>query len=301
MFKKLASKLSNSRNSLKGKLAQLFTGKVTVSHELLENLEKILLASDVGVKGSQRILEAIKSSSQNAPPTEIVRHEMRQILEGCHKPLIINREQNLPFVILVVGVNGAGKTTSIAKMAKSLKDQGFSIMLAAGDTFRAAAVDQINEWGSRLDIPVVSKDSGSDPASLAYEAHAKAKSDNVDVLIIDTAGRLHTQSDLMAELDKIKRVIGRQDPQAPQEVILVLDGTTGQNTITQTEVFTKKIGVSSLIVTKLDGTARGGALFNLALQFELPVRFIGVGEGIDDLLEFNANDFVNSLLSTVDK
>ena len=225
---------------------------------------------------------------------------MWQILKAAQKPLTIESHQKRPFIILVVGVNGAGKTTSIAKLAKKLKERGLIVMLAAGDTFRAAAVEQIQEWGLRLDIPVISKPSGSDPASLAYEAHQQAMSFGADVLIIDTAGRLHTQGDLMAELKKIKRVIGKQDDSAPHEIILVLDGTSGQNTLKQTEIFLKEIGITSLIVSKLDGTAKGGALFNLANEFELPVRYIGIGEGMDDLLDFDAKDFVSSLLHNIE-
>ena len=301
MFKKLIKKLNNAQDSLSSRITALFTDKTPISQELLENLEKVLLTCDVGVKGSKRIIKAVQNSRENTPPIEIIRHEMREILKDSHQPLIIDRGRNKPFVILVIGVNGAGKTTSIAKMAKNFKDRELTVVLAAGDTFRAAAVEQINEWGVRLNIPVVSKASGSDPAALAYEAHTKALSSNADILIIDTAGRLHTQTDLMAELKKIKRVIGKQDDSAPHEVILVLDGTSGQNTLKQTETFIKEIGISSLIVTKLDGSAKGGTLFNLTSEFKLPLRFIGVGETLDDLLEFNADEFVSSILNNIEE
>ena len=299
MFSKLLKQLGRKKDSLGNRISGLFGNKTIVSEDLLKDLERVLLTSDVGIEASRRIIAAVKNSSHNESPIENIRHEMQQILKAAQQPLTIEGQQKQPFIILVVGVNGAGKTTSIAKLANNLKDRGLMVVLAAGDTFRAAAVEQIQEWGLKLDIPVISKPSGSDPASLAYEAHQQAISLGADVLIIDTAGRLHTQGDLMAELKKIKRVITKQDDSAPHEVILVLDGTSGQNTLRQTEIFIKEIDVSSLIVTKLDGTAKGGALFNLANEFDLPVRYIGIGEGIDDLLAFDAKDFVNSLLNNI--
>jgi fused signal recognition particle receptor len=299
MFSKLLKQLRRKKDSFGNRISGLFGNKTLVREDLLQNLERVLLTSDVGIKASGRIIAAVKNSSHNESPIENIRYEMQRILEAAQQPLTIENHQKQPFIILVVGVNGAGKTTSIAKLAKNLKERGLMVVLAAGDTFRAAAVEQIQEWGLRLNLPVISKPSGSDPASLAYEAHQQAISLGADVLIIDTAGRLHTQDDLMAELKKIKRVIGKQDDSAPHEVILVLDGTSGQNTLKQTEIFVKEIGISSLIVTKLDGTAKGGALFNLANEFELPVRYIGIGEGLDDLLEFDAKDFVSSLLHNV--
>ena len=299
MFSKLLKQLGRKKDSLGNRISGLFGNKTIVSEDLLKDLERVLLTSDVGIEASQRIIAAVKNSSHNESPIENMRHEMQQILKAAQQPLTIEGQQKHPFIILVVGVNGAGKTTSIAKLANNLKDRGLMVVLAAGDTFRAAAVEQIQEWGLKLDIPVISKPSGSDPASLAYEAHQQAISLGADVLIIDTAGRLHTQGDLMAELKKIKRVITKQDDSAPHEVILVLDGTSGQNTLRQTEIFIKEIDISSLIVTKLDGTAKGGALFNLANEFDLPVRYIGIGEGMDDLLAFDAKDFVNSLLNNI--
>ena len=299
MFSKLLKQLGRKKDSLGNRISGLFGNKTIVSEDLLKDLERVLLTSDVGIEASQRIIAAVKNSSHNESPIENMRHEMQQILKAAQQPLTIEGQQKHPFIILVVGVNGAGKTTSIAKLANNLKDRGLMVVLAAGDTFRAAAVEQIQEWGLKLDISVISKPSGSDPASLAYEAHQQAISLGADVLIIDTAGRLHTQGDLMAELKKIKRVIAKQDDSAPHEVILVLDGTSGQNTLRQTEIFIKEIDISSLIVTKLDGTAKGGALFNLANEFDLPVRYIGIGEGMDDLLAFDAKDFVNSLLSNI--
>ena len=299
MFSKLLKQLGRKKDSLGNRISGLFGNKTIVSEDLLKDLERVLLTSDVGIEASRRIIAAVKNSSHNESPIENIRHEMQQILKAAQQPLTIEGQQKQPFIILVVGVNGAGKTTSIAKLANNLKDRGLMVVLAAGDTFRAAAVEQIQEWGLKLDIPVISKPSGSDPASLAYEAHQQAISLGADVLIIDTAGRLHTQGDLMAELKKIKRVITKQDDSAPHEVILVLDGTSGQNTLKQTEIFIKEIDISSLIVTKLDGTAKGGALFNLANEFDLPVRYIGIGEGMDDLLAFDAKDFVNSLLNNI--
>ena len=299
MFSKLLKQLGRTKDSFGNRISSLLGEKTVVSEDLLRHLERVLLTSDVGIKASQRIMAAVKNPAHNKGPIENIRHEMWQILKMAQQPLVIDSQLKKPFIILIVGVNGAGKTTSVAKLAKNLKARGLIVMLAAGDTFRAAAVEQIKEWGLRLDVPVISKPSGSDPASLAYEAHQQAISLGADVLIIDTAGRLHTQGDLMAELKKIKRVIAKQDDTAPHEVILVLDGTSGQNTLKQTETFMKEIDISSLIVTKLDGTAKGGALFNLASEFELPLRYIGVGEGMDDLLEFDAKEFVNSLLHNI--
>jgi fused signal recognition particle receptor len=220
--------------------------------------------------------------------------EMRAILSTCDEPLIIPK-QDTPFVILVVGINGAGKTTTIGKLAKRLQNEGKSVMLAAGDTFRAAAVEQLQIWGERNDIPVIAQHNGADSASVIYDALESARSKNIDVLIADTAGRLHTQTNLMEELKKVKRVMGKIDESAPHEVMLVLDAGTGQNALNQAEQFHQTMGLTGITLTKLDGTAKGGVIFAIAHKLGLPIRFIGVGEGIEDLRVFEAKDFVDAL------
>ena len=220
---------------------------------------------------------------------------MQEILQPCEQPIIVNGTHK-PYVILVVGTNGAGKTTSIGKLAHHFKQQGKSVLLAAGDTFRAAAVEQLQEWGNRNNIVVISQGAGADPASVIFDAIESAKSKNIDVVIADTAGRLHTQNNLMDELKKIKRVMGKIDSSAPHETMLVIDGGFGQNALQQAHQFHDILGLTGLAVTKLDGTAKGGILFAIATQLKLPIRFIGVGEGINDLRPFKASDFVSALL-----
>ena len=219
---------------------------------------------------------------------------MKTILQPCEQPL--NTDSAKPFVILVVGINGAGKTTSIGKLANHFMQQGKSVMLAAGDTFRAAAVEQLQEWGRRNDVPVISQGTGADPASVIFDAVASASSKNIDIVIADTAGRLHTQDNLMDELAKIKRVLGKIDAEAPHETLIVMDASFGQNALHQAQQFHDSIGLTGMAVTKLDGTAKGGILFSIAKTLNLPVRFIGVGEGINDLRPFNASEFVDALL-----
>ncbi len=221
---------------------------------------------------------------------------MEAVLEPCSQPLEID-SQRQPFVILVIGINGAGKTTTIGKLAKNFQQGGYSVMLAAGDTFRAAAVEQLKVWGERNDIPVIAQGSGADSASVIYDALQAAKARGVDILLADTAGRLHTQDNLMEELKKVKRVMGKLDESAPHETLLVLDGGTGQNALRQAESFHESIGVTGLAITKLDGTAKGGVLFAMAKKLGLPIRYIGVGEGIEDLRVFDAHEFVQALLA----
>jgi fused signal recognition particle receptor len=221
---------------------------------------------------------------------------MAEILEPCAIPLVIDPGKK-PFVILMVGVNGAGKTTTAGKLAQQFKTQGLKVMLAAGDTFRAAAVEQLQTWGDRLEIPVIKQGQGADSASVIYDALQSAKSRNMDVLIADTAGRLHTQMSLMDELEKIKRVMGKLDPEAPHETLLVLDSGTGQNALAQASNFRDTIGISGIILTKLDGTAKGGMIFSVAEQLQTPIRYIGVGETVDDLRDFDNEEFVDALLA----
>jgi fused signal recognition particle receptor len=225
-----------------------------------------------------------------------LKEQLRAMLEPCSQPLVIAQDVR-PFVILVVGVNGVGKTTTIGKLARRLKLQGHSVMLAAGDTFRAAAVEQLQTWGERNEIPVIAQQSGADSASVIFDGVQAAQARGVDVLIADTAGRLHTKSNLMEELSKIKRIMGKLDPNAPHEVLLVLDAGTGQNALSQAKLFHEAVGLTGLVITKLDGTAKGGILFALASQMGIPIRYIGVGESLEDLQDFDAGRFVDALFS----
>lgn len=287
----------------KGLLARLL-GKPVVDDELLEELESELLMADVGVPTTAAIMDELnKRLGKGEATPEHLREQLRQVLleqlTGAEKPLEIASGDS-PYVILVVGVNGSGKTTTIGKLAKQLQSGGLSVMLAAGDTFRAAAVEQLQTWGERNDVPVVAQGTGADSASVIYDALESAKARGVDVLIADTAGRLQTQSNLMDELAKVLRVMSKLDSAAPHEVLLVLDGSTGQNALSQARLFKETARVSGLALTKLDGTAKGGVIFAIARELGIPLRFIGVGEGIDDLRPFVATDFVDALLQNED-
>jgi fused signal recognition particle receptor len=262
----------------------------------LEEIESLLLASDVGFSATERIIAKIKKNNSRDLAIQAMRTEMIRILsqaENMSSSLTVN---NGTKVILLVGVNGAGKTTTVSKIALQMKNKGLTTMLVAGDTFRAAAAEQLESWGASIGVKVIAAKDRSDPASLAYEAHKIALREKVDILLVDTAGRLHTQSDLMAELAKIKRVLTKQDISAPHETLLVLDGTTGQNAISQAQVFIEKIGVSGFIITKLDGTAKGGIVFDLVERFKLPIQYIGLGESQDSLITFTPEHYVSSLL-----
>ena len=282
-------------------IGQLFSGRQSIDADLLEELETHLLMADVGIEATTQIIEDLTARlkrNQISDPDSLrqaLREDMLAILEPVAKPLVIP-QQSLPFVILTVGINGAGKTTTIGKLAASLKEDGHRVVLAAGDTFRAAAVEQLKVWGERTDIPVISQPTGSDSASVVFDSHQSAIARGSDVLIADTAGRLHTQTNLMDELRKIARVLGKQDEQAPHEVLLVLDAGTGQNALAQAEQFAEAVNVSGFVLTKLDGTAKGGVIFAIAKRFGIPVRFIGIGEGVDDLRPFDAEAFVDALL-----
>ncbi len=279
-------------------LGNLILGKKTIDADLLDELETLLLTADVGVEASRRILDnlaqqiARKELSNPESLLKSLKQQLFLILRPCQQPLI---PSSSPFVILTVGVNGVGKTTTIAKMAHYYKQQGKKIMLAAGDTFRAAAVDQLKVWGERNQVPVIAQQSGSDSASVIYDAMESASAKNIDVLIADTAGRLHTQSHLMAELQKIKRVMQKQNSAAPHEILLIIDAGTGQNAINQAQQFHEAIGLTGIALTKLDGTAKGGIIFAIAEKMKLPIRFIGVGEHIDDLKPFEAQSFIDTL------
>ena len=289
-FARLGERLAATRQALTRGFNELLNGNALTPAQT-EELEAALLQADVGVEATGRILSALDTLIH----PRALRDTLLQLLDPCQKPLTIPA-QTRPFVIMVVGVNGAGKTTTIGKLAHHLQGQGHSVMLAAADTFRAAAVEQLVVWGERNAVPVIAQERGADAAAVTHDALHAAKARDIDVLIVDTAGRLHTQSGLMDELKKIRRVIERVIPQAPHEVLLVLDAGVGQNALAQREHFQAAVGVTGLVLTKLDGTAKGGVLFALAAQGPIPVRFIGVGEGIDDLRVFDAGEFIDAIL-----
>ena len=303
-FSTLKNRLSKTRATLSAGVGDILLGKKQIDDELLEKLEDQLLMADVGIQATQKIThrvtqaatrDALKDSESLLP---ILKQSMVDILSPSASPLSIDR-QHKPFVILMVGVNGAGKTTTVGKLAQKFQNQGLRIMLAAGDTFRAAAVEQLQIWGQRLDIPVISQGHGADAASVIFDALKSAQARNTDILIADTAGRLHTQNNLMDELEKIKRVLGKIDPNAPHETMLVLDAGTGQNALSQAINFHQAIGVTGITLTKLDGTAKGGMIFNVSENLQLPIRYIGVGETVDDLREFDSEEFVEALMSDI--
>ena len=297
----LASRLAKTRRGLGDSMADFFLGKKEIDRNTLDELETSLLSADVGVEATTEIIDDLQSrlsrkALANVDALQLALSEhMLDILQPCEQPLQVDTIKK-PFVILVVGINGAGKTTSIGKLAHYFQQQGKSVMLAAGDTFRAAAVEQLQEWGSRNNVPVIAQAPGADPASVIFDAVQSGQSKNTDVIIADTAGRLHTQSNLMDELAKIKRVMAKLDADAPHETLLIMDAGFGQNALQQAEQFHKALGLTGLAVTKLDGTARGGILFAIARKLGLPIRFIGVGEGIEDLRPFHAKEFVSALL-----
>lgn len=299
LFARLRRGLAKTHEVLNTDIGVLLKGKI--DDALLEDLETHLLMADVGVEATQEIIDRLQEGLRRKEMRDA--QALMQALEGLmvdilmpsSRPLAIDATRH-PFIILMVGVNGAGKTTTIGKLAKRLQSEGHSVMLAAGDTFRAAAVEQLQVWGERNGVPVVAQGSGADTASVIYDAVESARARGVDVLIADTAGRLHTQNNLMEELRKVKRVIQKLDPSAPHETILVVDAGTGQNALNQARQFHETVGLSGITVTKLDGTAKGGILFAMAKQLSIPIRFIGVGESIEDLRVFDAREFVQALL-----
>ena len=305
--RRLRRGLGRTRGKLTARVSELLAGERPVDDELLEDLETLLLTADVGVEATTRIITDLterlsRRELRNGVAVYAGLHsDMYDILEPVAQPLRLPVNTSRPFVILVVGVNGAGKTTTIGKLAKRFQEHDHSVMLAAGDTFRAAAVEQLQAWGERNGIPVIAQATGADSASVVYDALQAARARNIDILVADTAGRLHTQGNLMEELKKVKRVLARLDPQAPHEVLLVLDAGTGQNALAQARQFHEAVQVSGMALTKLDGTAKGGIVFALARQMGLPIRFVGVGEGIDDLREFDAGEFVDALLESADE
>ncbi len=300
LFQRLKSGLARTRANFTDGLADLVLGHKQIDDELLEDLETLLLTADVGVDATRRIIDELTDRVKRqalADPDALVA-ALKELLENIlleNNTAVKQPSPGHPQVILMVGINGAGKTTTIGKLAKQLQDEGQSVMLAAGDTFRAAAVEQLQSWGERNDIPVIAQHSGADSASVIYDALEAATARGIDVLIADTAGRLHTKTNLMEELAKIARVMKKIDPEAPHEVMLVVDATTGQNAINQAEHFSKAIEITGITLTKLDGTARGGIIFAIAEKMGIPIRFVGVGEGIEDLRTFDARAFVDAL------
>jgi len=298
-FDRLKEGLTKTRKSFIEKVESVFTGK-KIDEETLEELEEILIMSDVGTKASSEIMSVLREKAKSGEANdavsvkELLKHEMTAVL-GEPQPLVIFGSK--PFVILAVGVNGVGKTTTIGKLASRFHSQGLSVLLAAGDTFRAAAIEQLEIWAKRADTQFVKHQKGSDPAAVAYDAVVAAQSRGIDVVIIDTAGRLHTKSNLMEELKKVKRSIDKALPGAPHEILLVMDATTGQNALRQAELFNEVSGVTGIALTKLDGTAKGGIIFAIRKGLGIPVRLIGVGEGIDDLRDFDPKEFVEALFS----
>lgn len=300
LFGRLKAGLARTRANLTDALGDLLGGKRQIDEELLEDLETLLLTADVGVAATRRIIDELTARVERRELSDpaALGSALREQLAGILKDLdteVKTPEGGRPQVILMVGINGAGKTTTIGKLARRLKDEGNSVMLAAGDTFRAAAVEQLQTWGQRNDIPVIAQATGADAASVIYDALEAATARGVDILIADTAGRLHTKSNLMDELAKISRVMRKIDPAAPHEVLLVVDAGTGQNALNQAIEFHNAVGLSGIALTKLDGTAKGGIIFAIAERLQVPIRFIGVGEGIEDLREFDPDEFVRAL------
>ncbi|MEJ2361938.1 MAG: signal recognition particle-docking protein FtsY [Gammaproteobacteria bacterium] len=301
---RLRKGLGRSRDNLASGFGDLFLGKKAIDDTLFEEIETCLLLADVGVEATREIMDRLTEQvARNALKDSgalytALREQMLALLTTVDQPLELP-DQDKPFSLLIVGVNGAGKTTTIGKLAKHLQNAGQKVMLAAGDTFRAAAVEQLQTWGERNNVPVIAQKTGADCAAVIYDAMSAAEARQMDVLIADTAGRLQTQSNLMEELKKVKRVMARQDPAAPQEVMLILDAGTGQNALSQAKLFHEAVGVTGITLTKLDGTAKGGILFAIAKELNIPIRFIGVGEGVDDLQPFDASAFVDALLGAV--
>lgn len=300
LWKRLTSGLKKTSTAIGDGLWGIFKDK-KIDDELFEELETQLLTADIGVPTTMRIVERLTEQADRRQLKDaetlyqLLQDDMVEILKEVEQPLELPQQAQGPYVILMVGVNGVGKTTTIGKLAQQFRQQGKSVMLAAGDTFRAAAVEQLQVWGERNDIPVIAQHTGADSASVIYDAVAAAKARNVDVLIADTAGRLQNKAHLMDELKKVVRVMKKLDEHAPHEVMLTLDAGTGQNAISQAKLFTEAVGVSGITLTKLDGTAKGGVIFAIADQFNIPIRYIGVGEGIDDLRPFEAKPFVQAL------
>jgi fused signal recognition particle receptor len=301
LFEKLKGGLAKTHQGFVEKIDQLLAGRKSIDQDLLEELEAVLFSADLGVKTSSQLIEGVQRGLKKGELQEpervkdFIRQEISRILQMGEKPLSIDFSQTKPFLFMVVGVNGVGKTTTIAKIAHQYSSQGKKVLIGAADTFRAAAVEQLEVWATRVRADLIKHSKGSDPSAVAFDSVHAAKARNVDLVFIDTAGRLHTKVNLMEELKKIKRIIAREYPGAPHEILLVLDATTGQNAISQAKLFHEAIGITGIALTKLDGTAKGGIIIGITDELKIPIRYIGVGEGMDDLREFNASEFVQAL------
>jgi fused signal recognition particle receptor len=300
-FEKLKEGLSKTHQGFVEKIDQLFLGKKSIDQDFLDELEGLLFSADLGVKTSSQLIEGVQKGLKRGELQEpekvkdFIKQEIFRILKSGENPLTIDFSQTKPFLFMVVGVNGVGKTTTIAKIAHQYSSQGKKVLIGAADTFRAAAVEQLEVWAKRVGADLIKQSKGSDPSAVAFDSIHAAKARNADLILIDTAGRLHTKVNLMEELKKVKRIIARESPGAPHEVLLVLDATTGQNAISQAKLFNEAIGVTGIALTKLDGTAKGGIIIGITEELKIPIRYIGVGEGMDDLREFNASEFVQAL------
>jgi len=298
-FDRLKDGLSKTRKFLLMNVDEVILGEKKISPELFEELEEVLIAADVGPAFTYELIERMKDEVKRKDLSkadllrQVLKDTMGDILKKSEAPLLIPKDKL--FVMMVVGVNGTGKTTTIGKLAMRFKSKGMPVMIAAADTFRAAAIEQLEVWSKRADVPIIKQKMDSDPAAVVFDAVHAAQAGKADVIIIDTAGRLHTKVNLMEELKKMKRILARELPGAPHEVLLVLDATTGQNAVTQAKMFTEEIGVTGLVLTKLDGTSKGGVIIRIAHELKLPIRYIGIGEGIDDLRRFNSEEFIDAL------
>lgn len=301
IFERLRRGLSKTHAGFVSQIDRLISGKKEIDEALLEDLEEILITADVGMDTTLRLVNDLRQRAgrneldEPRKVKEYIRDSVLTILKAAETPLDIDSSGSKPFVILVVGVNGAGKTTTIGKLAGKYRSGGKRILFAASDTFRAAAAEQLEAWANGIGADMVRQSRGSDPSAVAFDAVEAAKARGIDVLFIDTAGRLHTKENLMEELKKIRRVVERQCPGAPHEILLILDATTGQNAISQTRLFNEALGISGIVLTKLDGTAKGGIIIGITDSFHIPIRYVGVGEKMDDLREFNAEAFVSAL------
>jgi len=300
-FEKLKKGLSKTHEGFVEQMDRLFLGKKTIDGDLLDELEALLFAADLGVRTSGEMIEAVQQGLKRGELKEpdkvkdFIKGEIFRILKSGERPLLIDLSQTKPFIFMVVGVNGVGKTTTIAKIAYQYSSQGKKVLIGAADTFRAAAVEQLEVWAKRVGADIIKQSKGTDPSAVAFDSVHAANARSTDLLFIDTAGRLHTKVNLMEELKKVKRIIARECPGAPHEILLVLDATTGQNAISQAKLFNEAIGVTGIALTKLDGTAKGGIIVGITEELKIPIRYIGVGEAMDDLKEFNATEFVQAL------
>jgi fused signal recognition particle receptor len=303
LFSRLKDRLAKTRDSFVSRVDELFLGKKTIDPELLDDLEEILITADLGVNTTHELMESarekLKRNELSDPQAlkKVLKEKIAAFIHSSDRPAELVLPAEGPFVIMVVGVNGVGKTTTIGKMAHKFLRSGQSVMLVAGDTFRAAAVEQLQIWGERIGAPVIAQQSGADPSAVVFDAMDHARKKKIDVVIVDTAGRLHTKVNLMEELKKIKRVMEKKIAGAPHEVMLVIDATTGQNGISQARLFGEAVDVTGLTLTKLDGTAKGGIVVNICREFNIPIRFIGIGEQMSDLRDFDADEFVEALFA----